>query len=190
MKQIRFGDLVRNSGRPHTLTLWTAPEKNAELQTAIRSNRVLSVQQPNVGTKRDFGTVGFHSGDRTSYLIFPQSLEASEGERVIGINYALIEEPIPSEPVRLPTMPARTVQKIQLPPKLKPIPKKAPEPKPEPPPRKFHVTVRSQAIIESKLEVEAKSRAEASARAIEEASKITPLPDQWKRRVVRVSQRT
>jgi hypothetical protein len=98
MKQIRFGDLVRNSGRPHTLTLWTAPEKNTELQKAIRSNRVLTVHRPNVGTKRDFGTVGFLPGGEAIFLIFPRRLEVDKGQRVIGINYALLEEAVPSDP--------------------------------------------------------------------------------------------
>ena len=89
---------MRNSGRPHAVTLWTPPEKNRELQKAIRSNRILTVQRPNVGTKRDFGIVGFLRGGAAIHLIFPKRLQAEKGLRVIGINYALLEEAVPSEP--------------------------------------------------------------------------------------------
>jgi hypothetical protein len=92
MKPIRFGDLVRNSGRPHTVTLWTAPKKIGELQKAIHTNRVLTVRHPNVGTQRDVGTIGFKQSPMSSYLIFPRRLQADKGQRVIGINYALLEE--------------------------------------------------------------------------------------------------
>ena len=43
MKKIRFGDLVREAGRPTTIELWTAPEKNKDLQRAIRTNRVIFI---------------------------------------------------------------------------------------------------------------------------------------------------
>lgn len=95
MKPIRFGDLVRNSGRPHTLALWTEPKKMGELQKAIRTNRVLTVWQPNVGTKRDVGIIGFKQGPLSSYLIFPRPLPADKGQSVIGINYLLIDESAP-----------------------------------------------------------------------------------------------
>ena len=92
MKPIRFGDLVRNSGRPHTLALWTEPKKIGELQKAIRSNRVLTVRHPNVGTRRDVGIIGFKQAPMSSYLIFPRPLQADKEQSVIGINYLLIDE--------------------------------------------------------------------------------------------------
>lgn len=45
-KQVRFGDLVRNSGRPQVLTLWTAPEKDRTASRALKENRVLTVMEP------------------------------------------------------------------------------------------------------------------------------------------------
>jgi hypothetical protein len=99
MKPLRFGDLVRNSGRPHTLTLWTEPRKIGELQKAITTNRVLTVRHPPVGSGRDMGTVGFKPGPRSSYLIFPRPLQADKGQPVIGLNYLLLEEIIPSDPL-------------------------------------------------------------------------------------------
>jgi hypothetical protein len=94
MKTIRFGDLVRNSGRPRTLTVWSTPGRSPELQKAIRARRVLTVHQENVGTKRDFGVIGFHPDPLASYLVFPRRLSARPGEKVIGINYALLDEEI------------------------------------------------------------------------------------------------
>jgi hypothetical protein len=49
-----------------------------------------------VGTKRDFGTVGFLPGGEAIYMIFPTRLHVDKG--VMGINYSLVEEAIPSEP--------------------------------------------------------------------------------------------
>ena len=91
-KPFRFGDLVRASGRPATLTLWGAPKKIPELQAAIRSNRVLTVVSPNVGARRDIGTVGFEEGREAIYLIFPRRLHPTKGQSVIGINYALLDD--------------------------------------------------------------------------------------------------
>jgi hypothetical protein len=42
-KTIRFGDLVRLSGRPQFITLWTAPEKDHRVSRAMKENRVLTV---------------------------------------------------------------------------------------------------------------------------------------------------
>jgi hypothetical protein len=92
MKQLRFGDLVRASGRPHPLTLWTPPKKNRELQAAIRDHRVLTVQHPNVGQRRDVGIIGFHPGQEASYLVFPRRLAGQMNEPVVGINYELLEQ--------------------------------------------------------------------------------------------------
>ena len=78
-KRLRFGDLVRNSGRPQPLTLWTKPEKNGTLKRAIKGNRVLTViQEPG---KTDFGTIGFHVRPGASYFIFPRGLPRVEMPR-------------------------------------------------------------------------------------------------------------
>jgi hypothetical protein len=90
MKRIRFGDLVRQSGRPSTIELWIPPEKNKELQRAIRANRILTIQRRNVGNKRDVGEIGFRKQPGSLYLIFPRALPAAD-DPVIGINYDLLE---------------------------------------------------------------------------------------------------
>src|SRR5205807_4758098 len=93
-EKLRFGDLVRNSGRPRIVTLWTRPEKNPELTKATKANRVLTVmQQPG---KRDYGLIGFKMRPGASFLLFPRALPDEPGARVVGINYQLTEEPLPT----------------------------------------------------------------------------------------------
>src|SRR6185436_5326231 len=101
MKKIRFGELVRSSGRPKMLTLWTAPAKHKELNQAIRDNRVLTVHRSSVGNKRDVGEIGFHQKQDAFYLVFPRRLPDAGPEPVIGINYDLLEEPATSAPASI-----------------------------------------------------------------------------------------
>lgn len=91
-KKLRFGDLVRLSGRPGVFTLWTKPEKDRAFTRAVKENRVLTViQEPG---KRDYGLIGFQLHPGASYLIFPRPLPRDQETRVIGINYQLVEEEI------------------------------------------------------------------------------------------------
>jgi hypothetical protein len=89
-KTIRFSDLVGKSGRPKAVTLWRQPEEDRAFRLAIRENRVLTVVQPNVGQKRDYGIIGFHRGLPASFLVFPEPLAFTEGMKVIGIRYDLL----------------------------------------------------------------------------------------------------
>jgi hypothetical protein len=93
MKTIRFGDLVRQAGRPTTIELWIPPDRNKELQRAIRANRVLTVKHRNTGNQRDKGTIGFHQQREAIYLIFPRALPKTGRAPVIGINYDLLDQP-------------------------------------------------------------------------------------------------
>lgn len=77
--------------------LWTAPEKNKGLQAAIKHNRILTVRQQNVGNKRDVGFVGFRPVPQASFLVFPRPLEASRDQKVIGINYSLLDQADPED---------------------------------------------------------------------------------------------
>ena len=90
-KKVRFGDLVRNCGRPEVVTLWARPEKNPALTKAIKQNRVLTViQEPG---KRDYGVLGFELRPGALILVFPRVLPRAQGARVIGINLQLLEQP-------------------------------------------------------------------------------------------------
>ena len=136
-KRIRFGDLVRNSGRPQVMTLWTKPEDNPALRTAIKQKRVLTViQEPG---KRDSGLIGFHLLPGAAYLVFPRPLQDEQSAKVIGINYQLVEESIST-----PT----TVMREEKP-KAAPIKTKLKLIKREPVLRKFSVKVRRTASLET-----------------------------------------
>src|SRR5438105_3547502 len=96
-KKLRLGDLVRNSGRPRIVTLWTEPAKDKAFAKARKENRVLTVIQEST-KQRDYGLIGFQQHPHASYFVFPRPLP-KEG-CVIGINYALVEEPEPADPLR------------------------------------------------------------------------------------------
>jgi hypothetical protein len=98
---IRFAELVKTSGRPQILTLWSSPGRDVELAKAIHDNRVVTLKQVNVGTKKDFGLVGFFKQRQSAFLIFPKPIEPAAGTKVIGIKYELIETPKPADPVSL-----------------------------------------------------------------------------------------
>src|SRR5947208_569040 len=100
-KTIRFGDLVRNYGRPEPVTLWTDPKHDPRISRAIRENRVLTVHQEPTSKKKDFGKIGFHKIPFAAYFVFPKPLKEDKTARVVGINYQLAEEAEPiGKPVR------------------------------------------------------------------------------------------
>jgi len=105
-KTIRFGDLVRNAGRPQTFALWTDPKKSRLLNKATRENRVLTIIQEPTSKRKDFGMIGFLQEPNAMYLLFPRAVPREQG-RVIGLNYALIDEP----PVRNPVDPTESAQR-------------------------------------------------------------------------------
>ena len=76
-KTLRFSDLVKMFGRPEAVTLWQDPQADKPFMRAVQQNRVLTVKQPNVGTQKDYGIVGFRSEPSASFLIFPKSLAAA-----------------------------------------------------------------------------------------------------------------
>lgn len=51
----------------------------------------MTIRQENVGSKKDFGLVGFSQEAPAQFLIFPRSLKPFEGQRVVGINYELFD---------------------------------------------------------------------------------------------------
>src|SRR5437660_3086328 len=53
-KTTRFGDLVRTSGRPQTVTLWTDPRKDRSFSKAVRENRVLTIIADPKSTKKEW----------------------------------------------------------------------------------------------------------------------------------------
>lgn len=91
MKTVRFSQVIARSGQPEIHTLWTAAEDDREFQTALKEHRVLTVHQETVGSRKDYGEVGFTQDRTGNFLIFPKSLKTFEGRRVVGVKYDLIE---------------------------------------------------------------------------------------------------
>jgi hypothetical protein len=89
-KRIRFGDLVRNSGRPEPVTLWRDPSKDRNIVRAKKENRILTVvHEPK---RRDYGLIGLHQRrEASTYLLFPRPLPKEKEAHVIGINWQLVE---------------------------------------------------------------------------------------------------
>src|SRR3954468_23036321 len=131
-KSARFHELVKQFGKPQSVTLWTKPEKNRAFMEAVRQNRVLTVSQPPAGTKKDFGQIGFHQQPYASYLVFPRPLPKDAELRVVGIKYDEIEQPR-----------ARGGVKVKAPKSAR-----APAPKPVPVEKRFEVIVRRVATLE------------------------------------------
>ncbi len=92
----RFKKIVEQAGKPRLHVLWGAPASDAEFQRAIKSQRVMTIRQENVGSKKDYGLVGFSQEAPAQFLIFPKSLKAFEGYRVVGINYELFDSSLPA----------------------------------------------------------------------------------------------
>lgn len=98
MKSVRFTELVKSAGKPEAYTLWLDPKKDGTFQRALKQHRVLSVHQETVGTKADYGNVGYEGDKRAQILIFPKSIQRFAGARVIGVKYDLLEQPRAREP--------------------------------------------------------------------------------------------
>src|SRR4051794_28013217 len=92
-KSVRFSVLVKACGQPDPVTLWTDPARDRRFLSAVRQNRVMTVEQQNVGTRKDVGVIGFVKEKNASYFIFPKRLNAFTGMEVHGIKYELINQP-------------------------------------------------------------------------------------------------
>lgn len=96
MKTARFADVVMRAGRPEPYTAWMDPKKDVAFQRAVKAGRVMTVHQANVGTKKDYGTVGFEPRPQAMFLVFPRSLASFDGRRVVGVDYAKVPAPPPA----------------------------------------------------------------------------------------------
>jgi len=87
MTTARFKDLVTRCGRPVVHLSWSGPTKDPVLRDAAAANRLLTVNQGGRGGRKDHGEVGLRPGRSVQYLIFPKSLRAFIGRRIVGIDY-------------------------------------------------------------------------------------------------------
>jgi hypothetical protein len=90
MKTARLAEVVKQAGAPNAYQLWADPKKDRTFQRAVAEHRVLTVHQENIGTKKDYGLVGFREEPHAQYLIFPRSVKGFTNRRIIGINYRLL----------------------------------------------------------------------------------------------------
>jgi hypothetical protein len=173
-KTRRFGDLVRESGRPEVATLWTDPRKDRTFSKAIRENRVLTVESNPTSKRKDSGRIGFHQVQGGIYLVFPEALPKDTDSRIVGINYQLTDERPPKDPVT-------SEFEEELTRKAKARKEKAPgtgnrnkmgiaettAPPPKPKLKTFEITVRRIATVEEKRRVKAETEEAAKAAALE-----------------------
>lgn len=152
-KTVRLAEVIQRSGQPEPLTLWTDPQRDPSFRKAIAQKRVLTVKQETVGTRKDFGIVGFLKEENVGYWLFPKSLESFEGKRVIGIKYDLLKTADlkngslfePKKAKRRP--PLRTAS--------------------PPATRKYEISLRLVSSIDTVLLLEAKNKTEARKQALQ-----------------------
>jgi hypothetical protein len=88
VKTARFAQVVEKCGKPEAYTLWQKPSTDRHLQSQIKNNPVMTVQKSAAGT--EFGVVGFKERKGASHLIFPKTLKRFENQRIVGINWDLV----------------------------------------------------------------------------------------------------
>src|SRR5439155_3418877 len=137
---VRFSVIVQQAGHPELFTPWQDPQTDRGFKRAMAEHRVMTVRQENVGTRKDFGLVGFFKEPNATYLVFPKSLATYEGKRVVGIKYDLLATTPPKGPLASVSAPRH-----------RPQPAAAAQKKP---PNRFRVVVRSTATLEIAKEVE------------------------------------
>ena len=89
VKTVRFTAVVEKSGQPEVYTLWQKPKTDRKFQSLLNNNKVMTVRPTESGT--DFGEVGFHQKPGARFLAFPKSLKKFEGNRIVGIDWALVK---------------------------------------------------------------------------------------------------
>ena len=89
VKTARFTEIVEKSGQPEVYTLWQKPKTDRHFQSLLKNHRVMTIRATESGT--DFGEVGFHQKPAARFLAFPKSLKRFEGQRIVGINWALVQ---------------------------------------------------------------------------------------------------
>lgn len=126
MAIVRFSKVVQVAGKPDVHLLWVDPADDSVLKKAEKANRVVTLHQEPAGNKTDYGTVGFQKGAAGQVLIFPKSVKAFAGKRIVGVKYDLLEsKPIPkSKQAPPPKPPQKRVAKAKPIVRSKPSPAK------------------------------------------------------------------
>jgi hypothetical protein len=169
-KTIRFGDLVRQSGRPEAVTLWTDPKKDRSFSKAMKENRVVTVYASATGQRKDYGEIGFHEERGATYLVFPRALPKTFESRIVGINYQLAED----TPIKGPLVKPKQSKDKRAKAKKKASslrirfasPEKAATEPAKPTPQIFEIIIRRTAVLEEVERVKAFTEEEAKERAL------------------------
>jgi len=161
-KTIRFTELVKRSGKPQTVALWTKPKDNPSFMKAVHDNRVLTVIQKPTGNQKDFGLIGLVQEQFALFMVFPKPLPKASEARVLGINYELVDEAAAGHPNSKEKLRAQTRPPISRPP---PVPKAKPKQK------LFRVTIVRTATEEVVLSVRGQNLHEAEAAGLQTVKK-------------------
>ena len=174
VKQVRFGKMVEAGGKPGAYLAFSDPDRDPSFMRAAKESRVVTIKQEPTSNRKDFGVVGYVKEKYATYLIFPKSLREFSGQRVIGIDYSILQ-----------SADVRVGGKVPAP-RKKPEPKKAkktmaaaiskPEPaqtapkpeKPQPQPKRFEVELQITTVVRKDIAVTAWNQTEAKAKAIRE----------------------
>jgi hypothetical protein len=89
VKTSRFRAVIEKCGKPEVYTLWQKPKTDRHFQSLLKNNRVMTIRASESGT--DFGVVGFTEKKAARYLAFPKSLRRFEGERIVGVDWTLVQ---------------------------------------------------------------------------------------------------
>jgi hypothetical protein len=146
-KAVRFSELIKKSGQPYAATLWSDPEKDPALKKAIKENRIVTVKQETVGSKSDFGTIGFKREKNVSYFVFPKKLPPDLHGHIIGIKYDMLDEPKATDPISKNDRPSKPKSAM-----------KSEE-------KEFTATIKRTAVWETSIQVKAKNKTEAKQKA-------------------------
>ncbi len=90
IKTARFSQIIEKCGKPQVYTLWQKPSADRHFQSQIKRVRLMTILKSESGT--DFGIVAFKESREARYLIFPKSLKRFAEKRIIGIDWALVQE--------------------------------------------------------------------------------------------------
>ncbi len=89
VQTVRFTLVVEKCGTPQVYTLWQKPAADRHLQSLIKNNRVMTIQQSETGT--EFGIADFCERKGARCLEFPKSLKRFAEKRVVGVNWELVK---------------------------------------------------------------------------------------------------
>ncbi len=89
VKTVRFALVVEKAGTPQVYTLWQTPKADRHFQSLLKKSRVMTIQETESGT--DYGIAEFCERRGATYLVFPKSLKRFLQNRVVGIDWDLVQ---------------------------------------------------------------------------------------------------